>query len=73
MTPSEYAEPYGGSLVDLVVDEERCSLLKQISINLPDLSLTERQMCDLELIATGAFSPLEGFLNRADYWHLPIY
>ncbi len=67
MTPSEYAEPYGGNLVDLVVDEERRSLLKQISINLPDLSLTERQMCDLELIAAGAFSPLKGFMNRADY------
>lgn len=67
MTPSEHAEPYCGELVGLVVDEERSTLLKQISINLPDLALTDRQMCDLELIATGTFSPLKGYMNRADY------
>ena len=67
MTSSEYAEPYGGNLVNLVVDEKRCNLLKQISIDLPDLALTDRQICDLELIATGAFSPLKGYMNRADY------
>ena len=31
------------------------------------LSLDEWGLCDLELLATGAFSPLDGFLNRADY------
>jgi len=67
MTPPVSSDHQGNDLVNLLADEERCTLLKKISMNLPDLSLTERQMCDLELIATGAFSPLKGFLNRADY------
>jgi sulfate adenylyltransferase len=49
------------------VDSERADLLKEISLNLPDITLNERQMCDLELLATGAFSPLEGFMTRSDY------
>jgi sulfate adenylyltransferase len=53
--------------VDLCVDDERARLLKEISLNLPDITLNERQMCDLELLATGAFSPLKGFMARADY------
>ena len=60
-------EPHGGRLINLVVDAERAALLKEISMNLPDLTLNERQLCDLELLATGAFSPLEGFMSRADY------
>jgi sulfate adenylyltransferase len=66
MTPQETHDPKGG-LVNLMADEERSRLLKKISMDLPDLPLTERQMCDLEMIATGAFSPLKGFMNRADY------
>jgi sulfate adenylyltransferase len=53
--------------VDLLVDEERSRLLKEIAFNLPDITLNERQMCDLELLATGAFSPLKGFMTRSDY------
>jgi ATP sulfurylase len=34
---------------------------------MPDITLNERQMCDLELLATGAFSPLKGFMTRSDY------
>jgi sulfate adenylyltransferase len=36
-------------------------------MNLTDIALNDRQMCDLELLATGAFSPLRGFLCRSDY------
>ena len=60
-------EPHGGRLINLLVDAERAALLKEISMNLPDLTLNERQLCDLELLATGAFSPMEGFMSRADY------
>ncbi|MFH0731169.1 MAG: hypothetical protein V2B19_33100, partial [Pseudomonadota bacterium] len=49
-------EPYGNTLVTLMVDENRQNLLKKISLNLPDVTLTARQLCDLELLATGAFS-----------------
>jgi sulfate adenylyltransferase len=34
---------------------------------LPSIQLSERSTCDLELLATGAFSPLDGFMRRADY------
>ncbi|MEA1947559.1 MAG: bifunctional sulfate adenylyltransferase/adenylylsulfate kinase [Thermodesulfobacteriota bacterium] len=60
-------EPHGGSLVNLMVDEERAAVLKEISMNLPDITLNNRQLCDLELLATGAFSPLDGFMTRPDY------
>ncbi len=60
-------EPHGGNLVNLLVDPERADLLKEISLNLPDITLNDRQMCDLELLATGAFSPLEGFMTRSNY------
>ena len=36
-------------------------------MSIPDITLNERQLCDLELLATGAFSPLEGFMCRSDY------
>jgi len=60
-------EGHGGKLVNLLVDGERSSLLKEISFDLTDITLNDRQICDLELIATGVFSPLEGFMNRPDY------
>ena len=59
--------PHGGELVDLVVDEERKKVLKDLALHLPSIVLSERQMYDLELIATGAFSPLRGFMINPDY------
>jgi sulfate adenylyltransferase len=60
-------QPHGGKLVDLCVDEQRAGTLKRIAVNLPELLLNHRQLCDLELIATGVFSPLDGFMKRSDY------
>jgi sulfate adenylyltransferase len=59
--------PHGGELKHLIVSEERAAVLKEIASKLPDITLEDSHMCDLELIATGAFSPLEGFMVRADY------
>jgi len=60
-------EAHGGSLVNLMVDEQRAELLKETAKDLPDVVLNDRQLCDLELLATGGFSPLEGFMVRPDY------
>ncbi len=67
MKRASKVESHGGSLVNLMVDEERAAVLKEIALNLPDITLSDRQLCDLELLATGAFSPLDGFMTRSDY------
>ncbi|KAI8914366.1 sulfate adenylyltransferase [Gorgonomyces haynaldii] len=60
--------PHGGKLKDLLVrDKPRFDELLAEAHTLKQLVLSERQVCDLELILTGGFSPLEGFLNQADY------
>ena len=66
-TPGSLIEPHGGQLVDLMVDTTAATALKEESVSLPSWDLTDRQMCDLELLATGGFSPLTGFLTRAEY------
>lgn len=61
-------EPHGGVLKDLILRDAaiKQDLLREAE-TLPDLRLTERQLCDLELILSGGFSPLEGFMNQKDY------
>ena len=59
--------PYGGQLVDLLASPVRASELKKASYDFPSINLTPRQLCDLELLITGAFSPLCGFMDKADY------
>ena len=63
----ELAAPHGGTLVNLVVDQGRAAELKRESATWPSWDLTPRQICDLELLLNGGFSPLTGFLARADY------
>lgn len=60
-------EPHGGRLVDREArGAERESLLRA-SVKAPELTLNAREEADLELIANGALSPLEGFMGEADY------
>ncbi|KFX93635.1 hypothetical protein V495_08237, partial [Pseudogymnoascus sp. VKM F-4514 (FW-929)] len=60
--------PHGGELKDLLArDAPRHDELAAEAETLPALVLSERQLCDLELILSGGFSPLEGFMNQADY------
>ena len=59
--------PHGGRLVDLLTGSRRASHLRSASRDWPSWDLTSRQLCDLELLGNGAFSPLDGFLHRRDY------
>ena len=60
-------KPHGGKLVNLIPEKEQIHVLKQDTLNLPSWDLTERQVCDLELLLNGGFSPLTGFMNKTDY------
>jgi sulfate adenylyltransferase len=59
--------PYGGSLVNLLVPPEAHHEVKSYASQLPSIQLSERAVCDLELLATGAFSPLDRFMSQEDY------
>lgn len=59
--------PYGGRLVDLQVPADARDDVKAYANSLPSLQLSERSVCDLELLAVGAFSPLERFMGKADH------
>lgn len=60
-------EPYGGRLVDLLVKSEEIDELKRHAGTLPSMQISVRSQCDLELMTGGAFSPLDRFMNKADY------
>ena len=51
----------------LMIDRKQYDMLKKLSGTLPDVILNDRQICDFELLVTGAFAPLKGFMTRMDY------
>jgi sulfate adenylyltransferase len=67
MSKANLIAPYGGELVNLVTsNEERDELLERAS-SLPSIKINQRALHDLEMIATGAFSPLDRFMGKTDY------
>ena len=64
---SHLIPPHGGELINLIAQPERIAELKAHSKEWASWDLTGRQLCDLELLITGGFSPLQGFMTRADY------
>jgi sulfate adenylyltransferase len=59
--------PLGGELVNLLATSQRRFQLRAASRDWPSWNLTSRQLCDLELLLNGGFSPLRGFMGQADY------
>src|SRR5512145_2973263 len=74
MTKANLIAPYGGkpvhgtaSLVNLVVDTKEREELLARAPKLSSIKITMRNLCDLELLATGGFSPLITFMDKANY------
>jgi sulfate adenylyltransferase len=79
-------QPHGGQLISRFCDSGEAEALTRHAAKLFQITLTPRELSDLELIANGVFSPLEGFMGSADYqsvlermhlanglpWSLPI-
>jgi sulfate adenylyltransferase len=59
--------PYGGQAVDLLLDPAEREEWVARAGKLPPIQISDRSMCDLELLALGAFAPLRRFMGRADY------
>jgi sulfate adenylyltransferase len=59
--------PHGGKLCNLLVEEDQAEALKTASGEFLSISLNQRQLCDLELLLCGAFSPLTGFMVQEAY------
>ena len=59
--------PYGGRLVDLLVPEEERAEARAYASTLPSLQMSPRVVCDLELLASGGFSPLDRFMGESDF------
>lgn len=60
-------EPYGGKLVSLLVEKQEREELKRYASTLPSMQISVRSQCDLELMAIGAFSPIDRFMGQKDY------
>jgi sulfate adenylyltransferase len=67
MKTAELISPYGGELVNLLVDRAEKPALKEYAEQLHSIQLSTRATCDLELLAVGAFSPLDHFMGKRDY------
>jgi len=77
--------PYGGTLVNLI-DPKKCEALRQQAVDLPSIELDWQQICELELLMNGAYSPLDAYMTRSQcdkvtqsqtlddgtYWPVPI-
>ncbi|MBI1977777.1 MAG: sulfate adenylyltransferase, partial [Candidatus Omnitrophica bacterium] len=59
--------PHGGTLVNRELSGKAQEEARARAKSLTVLTLSDRELCDLEMIAIGAMSPLEGFMTKADY------
>jgi sulfate adenylyltransferase len=66
-TATTLIPPYGGRLVNLLVPEDELADARAYASTLPSLQMSPRVVCDLELLASGGFSPLDRFMGEADF------
>lgn len=59
--------PYGGKLVNLIADSKRCKELRLASREWVSWDLSPQQLCNLELLMNGGYSPLDRFMDRTEY------
>ena len=64
---SHLIEPHGGTLCKLLVNKDTKKIIQKESLSLKSLTLNDRQICDIEMLLNGGFSPLRGFLGQSDY------
>jgi sulfate adenylyltransferase len=62
-----FKEPHGGVLKELYLGETAAEEEKSKARDYTSWDLTDRQICDLEMLLNGAFSPLDGFMSQAEY------
>ena len=67
MAAASLIPPHGGTLINRFADADRARELTSAASGLPKITLTTKQACDLEMIATGVFSSLDGFAGKADF------
>ena len=67
MSPKSLGKPHGGLLVDRTVPADSKDAARERARTLPRVKLSDRSLCDVVCIGTGVYSPLEGFMGRADY------
>lgn len=64
------AEATRTPLKPLLVGEEEAETLNSESLDMLSLTLSQRQLCDVELMLSGGFTPLDGFMDRGSYTHV---
>lgn len=67
VSTSDLIPAHGGTLVNRMVPHQEAAALIQKAKSYPQITIPETLLADIEMIAIGGFSPLNGFLNHADY------
>ena len=67
MNDRHLISPHGGQLTNLMAAPDRAEILKKESFGLPSIDLDWRQLCDLEMLLSGAYSPLPGYMGKDDH------